>query len=50
MKKYLVLTPSNTTQPVTWHSDNQNIAISSNGLLTLSYKGSVKMFNKIYYL
>lgn len=43
MKKYLVLTPSNATQPVTWHSDNQNIAISSNGLLTLSYKGSVKI-------
>ena len=43
MKKYLVLTPGNTTDPVTWYTDNNNISVSSKGIVTANGPGSAKI-------
>ena len=43
MKKYLVLTPGNTTDPVTWYTDNYNISVSSKGIVTANGPGSAKI-------
>ena len=43
MKQYLVLTPNNTTDPVTWYTDNNNIPVSSKGVITVNKPGTAKI-------